>query len=154
MLTKISAWFFALLMPLVVSFNSISINIPGLGNTVDIVYDFENEKAGSAAGTVTVKASLSGNYELFWGTEDAEKLSVDLNGNTVYYSEFASVGVSGGEGSADIHEFAAIPEGAETVLQGTAGNVITDDILAFLDDIPDNEDEEHDEEYFDEEDED
>lgn len=48
-----------------------------------------------------------------------------------------------------------LTEGAVTVLQGTAGNIITDDILAFLDDTPDDEEDEegYDEEYFDEEDE-
>lgn len=44
-------------------------------------------------------------------------------------------------------------EGAETVLYGTAGTIVHDDILAFLDDTIDDEGEEHDEAYFDEEDE-
>lgn len=39
-----------------------------------------------------------------------------------------------------------VVDSAETVLQGTTGNIITDDILAFLDDTPDDEDED-DEEY-------
>lgn len=121
MFTKFAVWFFTLLMPLTVMFNGISIEIPGTENSVEIVYDFDNEKAGSASGTVTLNASLGGDYEIYWGTEDNEKLSVDLDGYTVYYSELAEINVKGGSGSKDIHEFTAIPEGAETVLAYKAG---------------------------------
>lgn len=116
MLTKISIWFLTLLMPLVTFLNGISVNIPALADNAEIVYDFANETAGSAAGTVTVKASIGGEYELYWGTGELEKLSEEVSGYTVYYSEFATVDVDGGEGSTDIQEFTAIPEGAETVL--------------------------------------
>ena len=121
MLIKISAWFLTMLMPLVIAFNGISINIPGAENSVEIIYDFANEKAGSAAGTVTLEASLGGGYEIYWGTQESEKLSVDLDGYTVYYSELAEVTVKNGSGSKDIHEFTAIPDGAETVLAYKAG---------------------------------
>ncbi len=121
MLIKISAWFLTMLMPLVIAFNGISINIPGAENSVEIIYDFANEKAGSAAGTVTLEASLGGGYEIYWGTQESEKLSVDLDGYTVYYSELAGVTVKNGSGSKDIHEFTAIPDGAETVLAYKAG---------------------------------
>lgn len=121
MLIKISAWFFAMLMPFVTVLNGISIDIPGAENAVEIVYDFANEKAGSAAGTVTLEASVNGGYEIYWGTDDSEKLSVDLDGYTVYYSELAEIDVKNGKGSADIHEFTAIPENAETVLAYKAG---------------------------------
>ena len=121
MLTKISVWFLAMLMPFVAAFNGISIDIPGAENAVEIVYDFANDKAGSAAGTVTLEASVAGGYEIYWGTEESEKLSVDLDGYIVYYSELAEVNVKDGKGSADIHEFTAIPENAETVLAYKAG---------------------------------
>lgn len=121
MLTKISAWFFALLMPVTIALNGISIEIPGTENSVEIIYDFKNENAGSAAGTVTLNASLNGSYEVYWGTEDADKLSVDLDGYTVYYSELAEVSVKNGSGSKEIHGFTAIPDGAETVLAYKAG---------------------------------
>ena len=123
MLAKITIWILTVFMPLVVGFNSISISVPVLANSAEIVYDFENEKAGSAAGTVTVNALLGGDYELYWGTEDNKKLSEEVGGYTVYYSEFATVDVDGGTGSADIQSFTAIPEGAETVLAYKLGTL-------------------------------
>lgn len=116
MLTKIVIWIMTLFMPIVTSLNSISISLPAVSDSAEIVYDFANETAGSAAGTVTVKAFLGGEYDLYWGTDDAEKLSVDVDGYSAYYSEFITVDVDGGEGSAAVQEFTAIPEGAETVL--------------------------------------
>ena len=115
-LTKISAFFFTLLMPMVVAFNGISVALPFTADSASIEYAFLNEEAGSAAGTVTVKASLGGEYDLYWGDEDGKKLSVDVGDSTAYYSEFATVSVSEGEGSAEIQQFTAIPEGAETVV--------------------------------------
>ncbi len=115
MLSKISIFFLSFLMPVVVAFNSISISIPAFANKAEIVYDFANETEGSAAGTVTVKAN-DGDYELYWGNAEGEKLSQDVGGYTVYYSEFAEVEVDDGVGSEEIQQFTAIPEGAETVL--------------------------------------
>ncbi|MBE6770941.1 MAG: hypothetical protein E7547_02190 [Ruminococcaceae bacterium] len=131
MLAKITIWILTVLMPLVVGFNSVSVSVPFLENSAEIIYDFENEKAGSAAGTVTVNASLCGDYELYWGTEDNKKLSEEVGGYTVYYSEFATVDVDDGTGSADIQSFTAIPEGAETVLAYKLG------VLAGTMEIPD-----------------
>ncbi len=121
MLTKISAWILTLLMPFVASFGGISIEIPGAVESAQIIYDFSNEKAGSAAGTVTVEAKTGGSYDIYWGDDDFEKLSMDLDGNIIYYSELAEVKVDGGKGSAKIQEFTAIPENAETVLAYKAG---------------------------------
>ncbi len=115
-LTKISAAFLTMLMPVVVAFNSFTIPLPFMSETAEITYEFANENAGSAAGTVTVSADLGGDYELYWGDEDGDRLSVEVEGYDAYYSEFATVSVSDGEGSAKIQEFTAIPEGAETVL--------------------------------------
>ena len=116
MLSKIFITFIALLMPLVTALNGISFTVPVMADSAEIIYDFANEESGSAAGTVTVKANLGGAYDLYWGTEEGEKLSEEVGGYTVYYSEFAEVDVNGGEGSTDIQQFTAIPEGAETVL--------------------------------------
>ncbi len=116
MLTKISAAFLAMFMPIIIAFNSISVVLPFASNTATIEYDFSNETAGSAAGTVTVTASLGGDYDLYWGTADGNKLSVAVGDYTAYYSEFVTVSVSGGEGEAEIQQFTAIPEGAEKVL--------------------------------------
>ncbi len=131
MLSKIFVMFIALLMPVMTALNGISFTVPFLSDSAEIVYDFENETAGSAAGTVTVKTGLDGEYDLYWGTDDGEKLAEKVGGYTVYYSEFAGVDVDGGEGSAEIQEFTAIPEGAETVLVYKGG------ILAGEAEIPD-----------------
>ena len=116
MLTKIAIKFFTVIMPLVLMFNSLSFNVPFADETVDIEYSFSNEDAGSAAGTVTLTAKLNGTYELYWGSDEDSKLYIEVQGNDAYYSEFAEVNVKDGEGSAEIYEFTAIPEGAETVL--------------------------------------
>lgn len=108
--------FLSMLMPVVVAFNSISITLPFMEDKAQIEYSFSNSDAGSAAGEVTVTASLNGNYDLYWGTEDGEKLSVDVSGYSAYYSEFATVDVENGTGSCEIQSFTAIPEEAETVL--------------------------------------
>ena len=128
MLAKITIWFLTLFMPLVTAFNGISLSLPFVSDSAEIVYDFANETAGSAAGTVTVKAS-SGEYELYWGTDDGKKLSENVGGYTVYYSEFATVEANEAE---KIQEFTAIPEGAETVLAYKFGS------LAGSMDIPEN----------------
>lgn len=116
MLAKILIKILTMLMPVVVAFNGFTFNIPVISDTAEIVYEFTNEVAGSAAGTVTVCAKAGGTYDLYWGSDEDSKLSVEVKGNEVYYSEFAEVAVRGGEGSAEIHEFTAIPDGAETVL--------------------------------------
>ncbi len=108
--------FLTMLMPIIMMFNTFVIPVPFLSGTAEIAYDFANEAAGSAAGTVTVNSYISGKYELYWGTDDKEKLSVDVDDYSVYYSEFAEITVWGGEGSKEIPEFTAIPDGAETVL--------------------------------------
>lgn len=119
MLSKITIWFLTFLMPFLSSINGILLNLPVFADSAEIVYDFANETAGSAAGTVTVKAS-SGEYELYWGTDDGKKLSEEVSGYTVYYSEFATVDANE---SKEIQEFTAIPEGAETVLAYKLGTL-------------------------------
>lgn len=116
MLTKFIAAFLAMFMPMIIAINGISVSIPGVGDTAQIEYDFANDKAGSAAGTVTVESKIGGTYDLFWGNENGEKLFVEVKGKAAYYSEFAEVKVKGGTGSTEIISFTAIPEGAETVI--------------------------------------
>lgn len=125
-MTNFVIWFLTLLMPVLTFFNGMEINIPV--SSAEIVYEFDNETAGSAAGTVTVDANF-GEYKLYWGTEDGKKLSENVSGYTVYYSEFATVKANEPE---EIQEFTAIPEGAETVLAYKLG------ALAGKMDIPDN----------------
>lgn len=116
MLTKIAIKIMTMIMPLVIALNGFTVSLPFFNGKAEIDYVFANDAAGSAAGTVTVSSPVNGSYELYWGTGDNEKLSVEVKGYEVFYSEFAELTVSGGKGSTDIYEFTAIPEGAESVL--------------------------------------
>ena len=96
---KLFIAFITVFMPLVTGFNGLSFTTPLISDSAEVVYDYDNEIPGSAAGTVTVTAKLNGSYDLYWGTDEGEKLSENLGGYTVYYSEFAEVDVKNGEGS-------------------------------------------------------
>ena len=89
MLTKFIAAFLAMFMPMIIAINGISVSIPGVGDIAQIEYDFANDKAGSAAGTVTVESKIGGTYDLFWGNENGEKLFVEVKGKAAYYSVHA-----------------------------------------------------------------
>ena len=115
-MTAIAIKFLTFLMPFVISFNSFVFPIMSFLDKAEIEYAFANSNAGSAVGIVTISSGSNGNYELYWGTDEFEKLSAPVDDYTAYYSEFAEVKVEKGEGSAEILEFTAIPEGAETVL--------------------------------------
>ncbi len=114
MYISVTARFLSLFMSLVMFFNGISFG--KAGGSVKISYDFLNETRGSAAGTVTLDAKTDGEYDLYWGNEDDEKLTFPVGGYDVTYSEFASVDVDGGKGNTYIQPFTAIPDGAESVL--------------------------------------
>ncbi len=120
-ITKISSAFFAMFMPLIVAFNGISISLPFVNDAAVIEYDFSNDKAGSAAGEITVTASFDGNYDIYWGDCCGNKLFVEVGGKKAYYSELATVDVDGGEGKYEVQSFTAIPEGAETILAYRCG---------------------------------
>ena len=115
-ITRLSAAFFAMLMPIVVAFNGISVSLPFMGDVATIEYDFSNDEAGSAAGEITVTASIDGNYDIYWGDCCGNKLSVEVGDKKAYYSEIATVDVDGGKGEYEVQSFTAIPEGAEYVL--------------------------------------
>ncbi len=117
MIYTLSARFFTMIMTFVIIFNGLSASFPVIGSAkAEIDYSFDNDEAYSAAGTVSVTGEKDGEYELYWGTDDGHKLSVDLGEYEVTYSEFASVNVADGKGEKDIYSFTAIPDGAETVL--------------------------------------
>lgn len=119
MWTKISKIFFTLLMPVVLLFNSFSFDngiLVAQTMQADIEYSFSNSNSGSAAGTVTITAKLDGEYELYWGDENYKKLEKEVSGYTATYSEFVSVEVENGTGTAEIGSFTYIPAGAETII--------------------------------------
>lgn len=114
MFISVTGRFLSLFMSLVLFFNGLSFGTAG--DKVKIDYDFSNDTQGSAAGTVTLTTDCGGDYDLYWGDADGKKLTFPVGDYDVYYSEFAEVEVDGGTGSADIQQFTAIPEGAESVL--------------------------------------
>lgn len=131
MLVKMLVKILTLVMPVVIAFNGFGFSLPFIADSAEIDYAFANDVAGSAAGTVTVTAK-NGNYDLYWGSDEDSKLSVEVKGKEAFYSEFAEVTVSEGKGSTEIIEFTAIPEGAETVLAYRGA------ILVGSTDIPEN----------------
>lgn len=128
------AKFLALFMSLVMTFSGISFSIPifGLNESAEVEFDFTDGDELSAAGTYTVISKLSGNYELYWGDSDGDRLSADVGGYDVTYSEFAEVEVKKGTGETDVIPFTAIPDGAESVL------VYKGDILCGTAKLPEN----------------
>ncbi len=118
MWTTIVTKFLTLLMPLVMLFNTGAVMQPSLSaaDAVQITYDFDNDKAYSAAGTVTLKAEKDGEYDLYWGDGAGEVLAEKIGDYTVRFSEFATVSVDDGTGEKEIQEFTVIPDGAEKVM--------------------------------------
>ena len=110
---------FAILMPVVLLFNTAGTKLPGISEKLvkaEIGYEFDNDKFYSAAGTVSVSAKTDGKYDLYWGDENGEPLTEDIGGYPVTFSEFATVSVRDGKGKEEIVDFTLIPDGAETVL--------------------------------------
>ncbi|MBQ7540747.1 MAG: metallophosphoesterase [Clostridia bacterium] len=81
-----------------------------------VTLSFADDTPGSAAGTLTLTAEQDGKYTLFWGDADGEKLTAHAGERDVPYTEFASVAVRGGKGETALHDFLAIPQGAQSVL--------------------------------------
>ncbi len=111
---KVYAFLTALLM-------SVGINpklpLPSGGIKADAVMSYTNAIPGSAAGMVSIESNYDGEYEVYWGNEKGEKLSTtNQKQETVYYSEFADITVSGGRGEKTMNAFLAIPPYAETIL--------------------------------------
>ena len=113
MWTAFVSRFYSLFFALLMLFGSVS--IPG-GRIcrAQIDYAFADDLRGTAGGTVSVSVSPCGTYQLYWGDKDGKKLSEKTGAGEIPYTEFAEVTVSDGSGSAEIYEYVAIPEGAET----------------------------------------
>ena len=89
----------------------------GDGNAAgDMTVYFADETPGSMAGSVKVKATVDGDYDIYWGDAEGGDLTANVNGKTVGYSEFATVEVRFGSGELEFNGFLAIPEGAETMV--------------------------------------
>ncbi len=116
MWTSFVSKFYSILFSILMLFSSLSFPLSGIGAGAKLAYDFLDEKSGNAGGTVSVSAGLPGEYKLYWGDENGDRLTAETGAGAIPYTEFATVSVSGGEGSAEIYEYTAIPEGAAQVL--------------------------------------
>lgn len=82
----------------------------------DMTVSFADSTPGSMAGSVKVDATVDGDYDIYWGDAEGNKLTANVNGKTVNYSEFATVTVKFGTGTLEFNDFLAIPENAETMI--------------------------------------
>lgn len=119
MVATISRVLLTILMPIVIFFGNASpsalfINPDDLGTQIN--YTFENEDNASAAGEITLTSKRDGDYEVYWGDEDGDRLETAVGRYTVTMSELATIDVDDGVGSADIQQFTYIPEDAECVV--------------------------------------
>ena len=84
--------------------------------TAQVTVSFDNDTAGSAAGSVALTADQDGRYTLYWGDADGEKLSAHAGDYDVTYTEFTKVDVQDGKGETQLHDFLAIPAEARSIL--------------------------------------
>lgn len=122
----------ATLLATLFSIFNISVDIPGFSEDKVSVTSIEylNEDAGSMDAVISIKTTTDGEYKLYWADESFEKLTFTLGETEIPYSEFASVTTYFGEGSIDLPDYTAIPDGAENIL------VTYDDETLEIFDIP------------------
>lgn len=84
---------------------------------VSIEYNFADNRAGYAYGSITISAGQEGEYSFYWGDKEGNKLKY----NGVEYSEFGSCTATESKSEITgtyqvISPYTAIPEGAEKLL--------------------------------------
>ncbi len=121
-MTTITAIYNKLIALLLSFFTMLGLPVGSFGNgevdnvTADMTIVFDDENPGTCAGNVSVEANADGNYDIYWGDENGEKLTAEINGKTISYSEFVTVSVCAGKGEWTFNDFLTIPENAETML--------------------------------------
>ncbi len=119
-MTNLVTKILTLCMSMVMYFNTLGVVLPGeiMENIInaELEYSFENQTPGSAAGEIELTAKKDGEYKLFWGEDDDEKLSIIVGDYEAAYSEFSTLNVKDGFGKSKVQEFTAIPDGAEYIL--------------------------------------
>lgn len=114
LIVKLLAGFLAALFTL---FN-ISADIPGFSddNISETSIQYLNDEKGSMDAVITVKTTTDGEYKLFWADENFDALTYTLGETEIAYSEFAVIETYFGEGSLDLPDYTAIPDGASNIL--------------------------------------
>lgn len=105
---------------------NISTDIPGFSDekVSATTIEYLNEDAGSADALITVKTTTDGEYKLYWADSDFDKLTFTLGEEEIEYSEFATVTTYFGEGSIDLPDYTAIPDGASNILVTLDGETL------------------------------
>lgn len=91
-----------------------------------VTYQFANQTAGSAAGTITVTPEKAGTYQLYWGDAEGNKLKA----GKVEFTELGDITTTKANQTATykfISPYTVIPEGAEKVLVTDKDNEVVDD---------------------------
>ncbi len=114
-LKKIFASLLVLAMVVTVVPNLANVKGNDEANTYSVTYQFANQTAGSAYGKVAITTEEPGEYSIYWGDDNGEK----LKSNNIEYSELGTCTTTQSKLSATysvISEYTAVPEGAKEVL--------------------------------------
>ena len=104
----------------------ISVELPGFteDRISETTIQFNNDERANADALITVKTTTDGEYKLYWADENFDKLTLSLGDTEVEYSEFATVTTYFGEGSIDLPDYTAIPDGAKNILVTLDGETL------------------------------
>ncbi len=110
----------------ILTFLNISVDIPGFSDdkSSDVSIQYLNEVPGSADAVITVTTTKDGEYEFFWADENGDKLTYTLGDKEIGYSEFAVIETNFGEGSLDLPDYTAIPDGAANIIVTADGETL------------------------------
>lgn len=116
----------AAILAFITSTLNITISLPGFSDEKksETTIEYHNEEAGSADAIITIKTTTDGEYKLFWADENAEKLTFSLGENEIEFSEFAAINTYFGEGSLELPDYTAIPDGTEKILVTLDGEIL------------------------------
>lgn len=116
----------ATLLASLFSIFNISADIPGFSdeNISSTRIEYHNSVPGSADALITVTTTTDGEYKLYWADESFSKLTYTLGDTEIEYSEFATVPTYFGEGSYDLPDYTAIPDGASSILVTLDGETL------------------------------
>ncbi len=116
----------ATILAAIFSFLGISADIPGFSDEAvsETVIEYANEEAGNADALISITTTTDGEYKLYWADESFEKLTFTLGDTEIEYSEFAKITTYFGEGSYDLPDYTAIPDGAANILVTLDGETL------------------------------
>lgn len=112
---RILAFILSVLSLVGIRINPVQPTDPNAPCSAEAAIEFRDEKAGNAAGTVTLTADPDGTYLLYWADADGEKLTFEAQDACVPYAAFTTVTVRNGTGSTELNPFLAIPDGAQSI---------------------------------------